>query len=82
MRKCGTRSHRSRKQACGKRLTGLALWLPAALLSAALTIGAFVPAAFGANWEFCIATADAAFTTCEAEVEDDFWVCEGRTPAR
>jgi len=58
-----------------------ASWLPTVLLAGALAFGGFAQDAFSGNpalaGNFCSATADAAFTACEAEVEDDFWIAKG-----
>jgi hypothetical protein len=51
------------------------------LLVGVLAFGGFAQGAFSGNAafaaNFCSATADAAFTACEAEVEDDFWIAQG-----
>jgi hypothetical protein len=51
------------------------------LLAGVLGFGGFAQDAVSGNpalaGNFCSATADAAFTACEAEVEDDFWIAKG-----
>lgn len=51
------------------------------LLAAVLATGIFAPDAFAGNHNgnglYCTATAEAAQTACESEVEDDYWITIG-----
>ena len=64
-----------------RRDAGPTMWLLAALLATFLAVGAFAGDALSNDHfddgMYCTATAEVAQTSCENEVEDDFWITTG-----